>query len=1670
MNSGIKIVFLLLIFNFPLMAQYKFSSEPEKFIAEVNTMFQNSKSASLLEVGTNFNSVWGNFEDKQRKKIIEISQEMVKLKRFRASHYGDLFGGLAAAKTRGLPSSQLDSILYITQKILPKFDGKQTNYYFTTLRQFLEGDFLYKSSYNTLKISGGTFSFKFMEQKEEEVSYTEAPTDTAIQNQDPFIDWDNAQQATDDWGTIIESEAPSEEVQTTVLDVGYTPLPQPPVEGPVIYLEGVDLIMKTSSDSAVIKGTTCSFLLKNGLLVGTGGKFNWESAGLPPEEPYVEFKEYNFDVKSPKVTAEGVTLNYPSKIDKPVDGVFEFYSKKRGVNAENTYPRFKSFGSNINVKDLGENITYHGGFSLSGQKIYSSSIDEGIAFISIKHEGEIKIKAFSNRFTLGDSLITADISNIVLYQGGTDSIYHPGTIFTFNKNKEILRLNKQPSYRQAPFIDTYHKIEIVADALVWDLNQPRMDFSIINAKDQISATFESEEFFNADKYALMQGIYRFHPLQMIVGYSEKVKSDVFYSDDVAEANKFDERTIRGAMVSLMKSGFIDYNAKTGYIKLRPKAKHYVLSRRDKKDYDNITFVSVSPNGYNATLDLSNHELTVRGVDKVHISDSLSVIFVPEGKEIKIQKNRDFKFNGIINTEAFQFVGKDFQFVYDSFLVHCPTIDAIRMAMKTQGEKNKGKSKSKGEKKIVANELTYSSGTLFINKPNNKSGRKRYVQYPIFDANTGATVVFNKAQVANGAYDSTMQFKIPPFRLDSLSSHDPNTVGFDGEFNSGGIFPSFKERLVVMPDHSLGFVHTVPKDGFQLYEGNGKFYNKITLNNNGLRGEGEIKYLNTTLHSKDFFFMKDSVLTVGTKAITKEGTNAEIEQDVKFPEMVVDNYKLKWIPRSDKMFISDTKEPIQFYNKTAVLVGTANVTSRGMFGEGILQTRGSESESENFHFEQTRFEGREAIFTIQSDNPAKPALLCKNVKLDFSLEKSLAMFQPEVEGFASNEFPYVQYKSSLDNGVWDLKKKTVSMKMPEGGDISKSYFYSTRLEQDSLVFNATEAIYDIPKQSLNIKGIPFIKVADGFVYPDKKEVVVEESAVIQTLHNAKITLDTLDEYHHLINGIIDIKGRKRFEGVATYQYVNLGGDTLTIKFQEFQYLPGERRKEGYHTVAQGLVKEEDSLVIGPRIFYKGKVTMFADKKYLSFDGFLKLDLKGALQFSQWLKYVNQGDSSVIITLDKPTADNGNPLTTGLYFYKGDNEIYPTFISEKKDLSDLDIFETKGILNYDAVHNEFSVGSREKINDNNAKGSLLTYNDSKSTIKYQSRMNFMENNKNIELVTIGTGDGNLKLNQFNFNTFIIFNPKMHISIIDAIGKDISGICKVLPDTSKPEVMETREKALTYKLSEVISSSTLKTLKERKFATYVSLPTISKDFTKGFVFSDVDFKWSHEHKAYYSVGPIFISNILKEDIGKPVTGMIEIKKTATGDAINIYLEPTPDFWYYITYEENRLAVISSSPDVNKEVSKRSKGEMPDQSKFYFVQAQESEKTYFVNHFNEKYNGVKPAVEELTPDMISDDSKPNREKVVDKEEDLTEETPHEEVGQHEDDPGLGGDEELNFKKSKIDKKKAKKYKKNTDNFDENIGKEDEETEERIIKEQDVEQKRQSQKDREKMKSLIGN
>ena len=1584
------IISLLLIVSLQGFAQKDRFVEASQFSTEMIEMMTRSKSAAALEMATSFDAAWNgsSFSSEQKKKVIQIGNRMYK-KGFRASHFGRYISVLTSAvSTENISTENLNSLLEVTLKTINKQDNKEINTYFKTLKSFFKQKALFTSSFNKLYVENSDYKFDFIEYVEPEVVEEISPSEEGSKNEGNedgwFSDWDDESSANDDWDTDWDSqeeqaleEEETKEVQTIPEEE------QPTIEGPVIVFSKVDLVINTPFDTVSLGNSTGTLMLKNNIFVGVGGKFNWSSTGLNPDEVYCEFDKYNFDVTRSVLSAENVKMYYEGKVDNSIAGVFDFESKKHKGPSKAKFPRFKSYDSNVNVKLLDDQkLNYKGGFSLEGNKISSSSVYSGLSIIEVKKNGVPQFISKSNRFIFNDSIVEAKLASIVIYNK-VDSITHPAIRVRYNFLQDLLVVQKDNGrYKNSPFFASYFNMSITADMIKWDLQADSLDISILNAREQVPAYFESLEYYNKDRFGKMVGMYKFHPLLMVVGYSRKVNSPEFNVDDLVRFSKQSRNVVKSAMEFLMGYQYIDFNPATGEIKVRRKAYHNVLSKNNRKDFDNLLIPSKSLSKPNGTYFLNKDGMTIRGVDKFYISKLLDVYIVPRKREIHLMKNRDFKFDGELFAGNFQYFGSDFTFNYKDFKVRLNSIDSIQfyvMEKRKDGSIKKTKVNNKmmsaGAADIDNEALKKISGTLFINKPKNKSGRKIYPGYPYFNAEDGAVVYFNSKKILGGAYgDMSIYFEVPPFKIDSLNDSDVSSMSFDGTFVTDGLLPDFHEKLTIMPDKSLGFVHQAPIDGYDIKGGKGKVFNQLTMDNKGLRANGKIKYLNTTLVSENFVFYPDSITTKGTTAtITKGELNG-----ASFPDLHLKDYTMNWQPALDSMYIRNKENPFKLYDSTAHLNGSIVISPKGLTGKGQLLNRGSEAKSNYYAFKSNDYTAKHADFEIKSDNPEKAALSGKDVKLYFDMGKNFGEISPEVEGIAAINFPYAQMKTSITKATWDLENKMVTMVKPEDVDISSSYFYSTRKELDSLAFNADSAVYVIDKQELHISGIPFIKVADAKITPEGNALTVLENSELQTLENATLVIDTLNEYHNLSDGTITIISRTKFEGDATYNLVS-ATDTFNIKFDQFKYVPlnPKKKKSKYQTVSQGTIEESDDISVSPRMIFKGTTTMYATKQALNLEGFVKLDLDKSDDI--WIKYETSADTQqVIIDYQKIITDDGQAPSSGLHFSSTGYNLYDTFLGQLEDPGDEDFFAPHGMLSYDEKQQVFKIEDPAKTSGLKYEGKSYVYDDKNSTISFEGSLNFTAADSPIKVKASGKGTGNLETNEIEVNAFMLFDFDLPSQAMKSVAIDIQYLIERL---GIPEAHSDKTRLL-YKLADVVGEKAAKNYEDKSQKEYTSLVWSSTSLIKSLVLSDINLKWSDTDKAFYSVRKkkIGISNIGKEDINALVDGFVELRKTENGDVLNVFLKISSS-WYYFGFSENRLVTYSNNNEYNDIIKDKTNVAKAKIGEYVFILGELSEVQNYVNEFRKVYYDINDSYTLDQPTQVTVDTDNSDDEVKDEE-----------------------------------------------------------------------------------------
>ncbi|WP_201984171.1 hypothetical protein [Hymenobacter rubidus] len=1627
----------------------KLSTDPAQYINDVQSMMISTNNAAARALAVRLKELWASnrLTSSQQARIVALSQTML-AKKFRPRpHFEALFGAIVGGKlTSKLSDQQMDQYLDVLGQTLEKEAPTETEKFMFSTNRFLNGGYLYRSGYNSLRVMGGTISFAYSpntapapsnlefgapEPAPKEEPLPAAPKPTAKKpvaakpaakpapkpapKKKPSSGWDTADMwsspsasgwgdSDDGWGTPVKKKAPAKKPAATAAKPtpgapaakdaapvakasdfdapapSFTPAPTydeylaPPARGAVLVVKDADLSMSTAGDSVVLKKVSGTAVPSSNRFIATSGQLAWTIKTNPVT---ADMTGFDFDITKPEFKAQPVMLTYPAVLEAPVKGALSYKSVRRKPGAPDTgYPRFISLTNDARIKNLGDNIQYRGGLSMAGGRILSAALDGSLSNLMVSLDGKPKFKAASRAYVLSDTVITATRAAVTIYEGAKDSVTHPGAELKYSKTKQQLKLVREEGlYKNTPYSDSYHQMDIRTEALTWNLRQPVIDFAVLSSKNQRSADFESKEFFTNTRYQQLKSINRLHPLQMVVGYSLTHGGvRTINVATLAEELKTSVANMRTDMAGLARDGYVAWNSQTGDVTILPKGLHYVGSARDKKDFDHIAIKSLSGTGRNATLNLNTNELLVRGVNRFNFSDDSATVFVqPDSSIIRIGKNRNIAFNGTVVASSMRFRGREFKFDYDGFFIDMAKIDSIVIRSETKDAK--GKPTGKHADFALTNKGKVSTGRLFINDPKNKSGRKKKPQYPAFDSKSGANVYFGKQDVLGGAYDSTMVFDIPPFKLDSLNKLSKAASGFDGTFRSGGIIPDLKTKLTMQPDGSLGFSYDVPKEGFPLYKGRGRVYNKVKMDGKGLQADGTITYQSGTFTSNQFVFYRDSVVTVG-----KTGAIAAKKADgVDVPKMTLPTgYLMNWNVRQDSMYLTTPRsgDPIHLYgaapdpkSKTPAagytFKGTALLTSKGAGGNGRLDGPQSFIKSPEFTFKSDSYSGRRAALSVKSAETNKPALTANDVAFEYDMKRGFADFKREEGSTASIDLPYSKFKTTLSGGRWDFKKKLVKLRVAANADSTKSYFYSTNPDQYGLKFKASTGVYDLAKYQMKVGGVPYIASADAWVVPDSGKVSIGANGRLGQLKRAGLLLDSLAKFHKLYNGNIQVLSKAAFSGNALYGF-KTARDSVALKFSNFQSdstsLLAVKGKKGFlkkkedvegatptgpPTIAVANVDASLKFKITPRIGYRGGVQLNSQRRGFVFDGQVQLQF-GKNTNAEWIAVKDSIDpKNFSMNLAGIKAEDGTPLMTGLFMSDQSNKVYPLYASTVPNPTDVPIFRVEGKLRFDNKKGIYSISSTDPTDVNAYEGAVLTYRDTTNSLSFRGPMSFINSSKDYKMMGSGVGTANPDSARYNINALMGLDIVMPAKAIDAMGTELATVTK-----NSPEALDGGTDEL-YKLAQFIGDKGVESYTMHKGAAEPLAKLSPKLAGHTILLSKVNLRWNDKKRAWYSVGQLGLAGVGKQSMNALINGYVEIRRENSTDLVEIYLEPEPQVWYYFKYNNNVLLTKSQNETFDAEVGSKAKGDFNTATSYGVFLGDYSDVDAFRAHFLRDYLG---------------------------------------------------------------------------------------------------------------------
>ncbi|MFH0761054.1 MAG: hypothetical protein V2A67_06090 [Bacteroidota bacterium] len=1281
---------------------------------------------------------------------------------------------------------------------------------------------------------------------------------------------------------------------------------------PAVEIMPTDLICYSNRDSLTINNTRGIYYPLDTRWEGQGGRVDWRRAGLDPSKVFATLDTYQIQMKFSKYEANSVEFYNKAYFQSPLPGKLIDKVQADVDEEKASYPRFYSYENLIGIRDIFKNVDYIGGFSMEGQKVVGFGVKDRDAEVIFKRDDREFVTVRSRTLIIRPDRINSALASITIHHD-QDSIYHPGLVMKYMDETRELSLNKDERVAvMSPWFDTWHNIEIYCEALYWKLNEPKINFEAMRGPGTASkAVFESSNYYSLDRYEKLKGIDELNPLQVIKNFTDGRQSREFTLNELVEYWRMPPAQVESQLLLMSVRGFLIYDTDDKKAVIKDKLLNYVNASNEKTDYDEILFVSELQGKSNAVLNLENFDLKLQGIPGVFLSDSQHVYIELRNQELTLKQNRDFVFSGKIEAGLFDFYARDCSFEYQKFRLNLPAIDSLEFFVQSR---KINPTTGRYDMKKVQTALNDLSGFLMIDDPDNKAGLKNFPEYPVFTNQDTAKANWDKPYIHKGAYDKEkFYFEVLPFTLTSLDYIDTDSLQFNGQLVSAGIFPNIPEPLKIRPDYSLGFEKTTDSAGFPIYERKGTFVSRVDLSNQGLLGDGQIFYLNSATSSEHFIFYPDSMKTLARNFVAREQI-----ADVEYPSVLADSVNEFWLPYMDSMSITTVKKDMAIYNAQSSFTGTLGLTPALLRGSGTVKIKDAEMDSKGFNFLHHTFDALIADFRIKSYDLNELAISTQNYRTHFDFEQRRGEFRSNL-GISKMEFPINKYMCSMDRFDWMINNEEIMLTneenlkyaLPDTLSLSQlidvgytgTEFISLHPQQDSLRFFALRARFNIRTNVIDAEEVKIIKVADAAIYPDSGKVQILQNAVMTQFKDANIIANTASRYHSFYHATIYVLGRKQYTASATYDYTDRNEEHQEIQFSRISV------DTTGHTVGEGRILDSSNFRLSPEFAFAGNVLLDAPKKNLAFSGSFTPQTECLKPGPNWVKFsteVNPGNVRLPVS-DPILNRSSEKLLLGMAYSTSEGLIYPAFFTPRRSFSDTVMIATTGMMDYQVPSSTFRAGPDEKLKDPEKLGSTVSLNIEKCQIHSDGKINLSLNSGALKMETYGSMDYYIIPDSSSFRLGIILDFPFEDQVMEKVRTQMTS-------TNLPGI-QLFNVPFNAILTRLIEEKELEKLKSE-----LDLVGKFKKFpdalVKTLIIADVKMSYDSVTKSFVSYGPIGIGTILDELVNRYLPGKIELTKKRNGDEFTFYLEISPNDWFFFNFRNNILQFLSSDINLNDRV----------------------------------------------------------------------------------------------------------------------------------------------------------
>jgi hypothetical protein len=698
----------------------------------------------------------------------------------------------------------------------------------------------------------------------------------------------------------------------------------------------------------------------------------------------------------------------------------------------------------------------------------------------------------------------------------------------------------------------------------------------------------------------------------------------------------------------------------------------------------------------------------------------------------------------------------------------------------------------------------------------------------------------------------------------------------------------------------------PEEGLSLYEGVGKFYNDIEMSNRGLRAVGSFDYLTSTTWSREFMMHPDSMMALSDSVLIREHLEA-----VQFPYVENTEAFINLKPESEVMELSRVNDPFRIFNDSIYHGGNLALRPTGLSGDGVMGLPDARLESDYYSYEARTIRSDSA--GVQFKDPSHETYSFKTSDVNLIVELDSLRGALTANGDASLvEFPFNQYETNVDSMSWSMERDEVVLTqrkdLPENEvDIgidsvrTNGPTYRSMLErQEGLAFVAPRAVYNYRTRLLDAMGVPYIEVADAYIFPYRGEVEIGEQASVGLLENASVLASTINRRHQIYDSRITVISANEYAGTGYYNYQDAFGNSYPILFDRI-WVDSTRQ-----TVSSGTVAELDTFMLSPFFDFQGEVTLAAQDMNLTFDGGVRIVHDCEVR-NDWLRFTAALDPEDIRIPVTEQSQNValNRIFSGSMITRDSTHIYPAFLSGRKDYFDANITTASGYLTYDPDSEHYIITTPEKLSDPRLPGHYLRLERANCLLYGEGPVDLTLDYGQVQLKAAGNATHRVEEDRFSVNLVMGINFPFSTEALEIMGNEIDSLPTLEPvDLTRDQYRLAMRDLLGLEQADRLDQQL------GLMGLYDEIPAA---WQHTIFFNDLPLEWSQDTRSFRWNGKIGIGNIGNIQINKKVDAYIEMVERGSGDTFDMYLRVDDRTWYYIAYNPGTLQVLSSNRAFN-------------------------------------------------------------------------------------------------------------------------------------------------------------